>query len=128
MPLEKIKLVARALNKIDRHCDGALVATYISNEDYEASGATDEMTEGIIDHLRSVEGGLIAAVVRDQGSRGRTARKVSLRSMAGEADVSAIARSQGGGGHVRAAGFSTDLAYEDVISLLCEEIGSQAKS
>ena len=128
VPLEKIKLVAQALSKIDRYCDGALVATYISNADYEASGATDEMTEGIIDHLRSVEGGLIAAVVRDQGSRGRTARKASLRSTTGEIDVSAIARSQGGGGHVRAAGFSTDLSYEDVISLLCEEIGSQAKS
>jgi phosphoesterase RecJ-like protein len=83
------------------------------------------MTEGIIDHLRSVEGGLVAAVVREQGSRGRAARKVSLRSTAGEIDVSAIARSQGGGGHVRAAGFSTDLPYEDVLAFLCDEIGSQ---
>ena len=128
VPMEKVKLIARALDKIDRHCDGDLVATYVSHADYEATGASDEMTEGIIDYLRSVEGGLIAAVVRDQGSRGRTARKVSLRSTAGEMDVSAIARGQGGGGHVRAAGFSTDLPYEDIISLLCEEIGSQAKS
>ncbi len=61
-------------------------------------------------------------------TRGRTARKVSLRSKTGEVDVSAIAREQGGGGHVRAAGFSTDLSYEDVVAFLCDEIESQSKS
>jgi phosphoesterase RecJ-like protein len=125
VPIEKVKLVSRALAKIELHCEGALVSTYIASEDYEQTGASEERTEGVIDHLRSVEGGLIAAVVRDQGTRGRTARKVSLRSTSGDVDVSAIARGQGGGGHIRAAGFSTDLPYEEVVRLLCEEIGSQ---
>ena len=128
VPLAKIHLVSRALSKLERHCDGDLVSTYIASRDYEETGASEEMTEGIIDYLRSVEGGLVAATVRDQGSRGSSARKVSLRSKTGEVDVSAIARSQGGGGHVRAAGFSTDLSYEDVIAFLCDEIGSQAQS
>jgi phosphoesterase RecJ-like protein len=128
VPLEKVKLVSRALGKIERYCDGDLVMTYIAQEDYDESGASEEMTEGVIDHLRSVEGSLIAAVVRDQGSRGSAARKVSLRSTAREIDVSAIARSQGGGGHVRAAGFSTDLPYEEIVSWLCGEIGSQSQA
>ena len=80
--------------------------------DYEATGAGEEMTEGIIDHLRSVEGAKVAALIRDLGDRGRAARKVSLRSSDGEVDVSAIAREHGGGGHKRAAGFSTDLELE----------------
>ena len=126
VPLEKVHLVSRALSKIERCCDGTLVTTYISRSDYEETGASEEMTEGIIDHLRSVEGGLIAAVIRDQGNRGRTARKVSLRSTGGEVDVSAIARRQGGGGHIRAAGFSTDLPYEEVVRLLCDQIESQS--
>ncbi len=104
VPLEKLKLVARALEGIERHCDGTLVLTYVKAEDYEATGAGEEMTEGIIDHLRSVEGAKVAALVRDQGSRGRAARKVSLRSSDGVVDVSAIARINGGGGHKRAAG------------------------
>ena len=66
------------------------------------------MTEGVIDHLRSIEGTKVAAVIRDLGNRGRAARKVSLRTSEGDVDVSAIARMQGGGGHKRAAGFSTD--------------------
>ena len=42
------------------------------------------MTEGIIDHLRSLEGAEVAAVVRDKGDGGRAARKVSLRSSDGD--------------------------------------------
>jgi phosphoesterase RecJ-like protein len=125
VPLEKLRLVARALEGIERHCDDRLILTYVTAADYEASGAGEEMTEGIIDHLRSVEGAKVAALVRDQGTRGRAARKVSLRSSEGDVDVSAIARRHGGGGHKRAAGFSTDLELEELISFLCGEVGAQ---
>jgi phosphoesterase RecJ-like protein len=125
VPLEKLKLVSRALEGIGRYCDDRLVLTYVTDADYEASGAGEEMTEGIIDHLRSVEGAKVAALVRDQGTRGRAARKVSLRSSGGEVDVSDIARLRGGGGHKRAAGFSTDLELAEIIGFLCDEVGKQ---
>ena len=128
VPLEKLRLVSRALDGIQLHCDDRLVLTYVTQADYEASGAGEEMTEGIIDHLRSVEGPKVAALVRDQGARGRAARKVSLRSSEGDVDVSAIARSQGGGGHKRAAGFSTDLELEELVTFLCDEVGAQLGS
>jgi phosphoesterase RecJ-like protein len=125
VPIEKLRLLSRALDGIQRHCSNRLVVTYIAAADYEASGAGEEMTEGIIDHLRSVEGGKVAALVRDQGDRGRAARKVSLRSSGGELDVSAIARKHGGGGHKRAAGFSTDLELDELVSFLCGEVTAQ---
>ena len=125
VPIEKLRLVARALDGIQRHCDGRLVLTYITAADYEATGAGEEMTEGIIDHLRSVEGAKVAAVIRDQASRGRAARKVSLRSSEGDVDVSAIAREKGGGGHKRAAGFSTDLELDELVAFLCGEVTAQ---
>jgi phosphoesterase RecJ-like protein len=125
VPLEKLRLLSRALDGIQHHCQGRLVLAYISAADYEASGAGEEMTEGIIDHLRSVEGARVAALIRDLGDRGRAARKVSLRSSDGEVDVSAIARVNGGGGHKRAAGFSTDLELEALVSFLCGEVSAQ---
>lgn len=125
VPLEKLRLVSRALDAIQRYCGGLLVLTYITAADYEASGAGEEMTEGIIDHLRSVDGIKVAAVIRDQATRGRGARKVSLRSSEGDVDVSAIARKHGGGGHKRAAGFSTDLELEQLVSFLCGEVSAQ---
>ena len=125
MPIEKLRLLSRALDGIERHCDDQLVLTYITEADYEATGAGEEMTEGIIDHLRSVEGAKVAALIRDQGDRGRAARKASLRSSGGEVDVSAMARNHGGGGHKRAAGFSTDLELEELVDLLCDEVNAQ---
>ena len=83
------------------------------------------MTEGIIDHVRALEGTAVAALVRDHGNRGRAARKVSLRSSGGEVDVSAIARKHGGGGHKRAAGFSTDLELDELVSILCGGVEAQ---
>jgi bifunctional oligoribonuclease and PAP phosphatase NrnA len=128
VPVEKVHLLSRALDAIERHCEGALVVAYVTMADYEASGAGEEMTEGIIDHLRSLEGGKVSALIRDLGDRGSAARKVSLRSSGGEVDVSAIARQNGGGGHKRAAGFSTDLEVGDLIPLLCREVLAQLGS
>lgn len=125
VPIEKLRLLSRALDGIQRFCGDQLVLTYITEADYEATGAGEEMTEGIIDHLRSVEGAKVAALIRDQGDRGRAARKASLRSSGGEVDVSAVARKNGGGGHKRAAGFSTDLEFEELVSFLCGEVNAQ---
>jgi phosphoesterase RecJ-like protein len=125
VPIEKLRLVARALDGIQRLCGDRLVVSYITAEDYAATGAGEEMTEGVIDHLRSIEGTKIAAVVRDLGNRGRAARKVSLRSSEGDVDVSAIARKQGGGGHKRAAGFSTDDDLPTLVDFLCGEVKAQ---
>jgi len=125
VPIEKLRLVARALDGIQRHCGDRLVLTYITAADYAETGAGEEMTEGVIDHLRSIDGTKVAAVIRDLGDRGRAARKVSLRSSEGDVDVSAIARARGGGGHKRAAGFSTDLELDELIAFLCGEVTSQ---
>jgi len=125
VPIEKLRLVSRALDAIQFHCEDRLVLAYVTAADYEATGAGEEMTEGLIDFLRSVEGGKVAALVRDLGDRGRAARKVSLRSSDGEVDVSAIARKHGGGGHKRAAGFSTDLELDRLVPFLCGEVTAQ---
>ncbi|HEX3562472.1 MAG TPA: bifunctional oligoribonuclease/PAP phosphatase NrnA [Solirubrobacterales bacterium] len=127
-PLEKLKLLARALDRIEIRDDGRLAVTYISSDDYAATGASEALTEGVIDHLRTIDGTAVAAVVRDQADGGRAARKVSMRSTDGQVDVSAVARINGGGGHRRAAGFGTDLPYEQVVEFLIGEIESQLKA
>jgi bifunctional oligoribonuclease and PAP phosphatase NrnA len=123
VPIEKLRLISRALDRIARFDDGKLAIAYISAEDYAATGTSELYTEGVIDFLRAIEGTRVAAMVRDrQGPP--PARKVSLRSTDGAIDVSAIARVHGGGGHPRAAGFSTDLTYPEVVEFLRAEIRS----
>jgi bifunctional oligoribonuclease and PAP phosphatase NrnA len=125
VPIEKLRLVARAIERIERieHC--RLAVTYISAQDYADTGASEVLTEGIIDHVRALDGIEVAAMIRDKTDGGRAARKVSLRSTGGEVDVSAIAREHGGGGHRRAAGFSTDLGYSELVEVLCDEVSAQ---
>jgi phosphoesterase RecJ-like protein len=124
-PIEKLRLLAAALERIELRDDGRLAVTNITSDDYRTTGATEALTEGIIDHVRTIDGTQVAAVVRDLGEGGRAARKVSMRSTDGRIDVSAIARVHGGGGHRRAAGFGTDLPYEQVVEFLVEEIETQ---
>jgi bifunctional oligoribonuclease and PAP phosphatase NrnA len=52
-------------------------------------------------------------------------RKVSLRATDDDVDVSVIARAQGGGGHRRAAGFSTTLNNGELVGFLREAIAAQ---
>jgi len=70
----------------------------------------------------------VAAMVRDKSDGGAYARKVSLRSATGTVDVSAIAQRHGGGGHPRAAGFSTDLSYDELLKVLCTEVKAELGS
>ena len=127
VPIEKLRLIARALEKIERYDEGRLAVTYISADDYEATGAGEVLTEGIIDFLRALEGTAVAAVIRDKTDGGRSARKVSLRSTDGTVDVSAIARIHGGGGHRRAAGFGSNLSYAELVEFLRAEVSAQIR-
>ena len=120
VPLEKLELLARALASIVRFDDGRVTVATLNAEDFEATGAEDSHSEGIIDQLRTVEGTKVAVLVRDSGRRG--ARKVSLRATDDEVDVSAIARLFGGGGHRRAAGFSSDLETPELVSAIRAQI------
>ena len=127
VPIEKLRLIARALEKIERHDEGRFAVTYISADDYEATGAGEVLTEGIIDFVRALEGTAVAAVIRDKTDGGRSARKVSLRSTDGTVDVSAIARIHGGGGHRRAAGFGSNLSYAELVDFLRAEVSAQIR-
>ena len=125
MPTEKLRLLARTLERVDRHLDGALSLTYVSAEDYAVTGADEVLTEGIIDFIRALEGTAVAAVIRDKPNSGGEARKASLRSTDGSVDVSEIARKMGGGGHRRAAGFSSDLSFSEIVEFLKAETSAQ---
>ncbi len=126
VPAEKLRLLSRALDRVERRLDGALSLTYVSAEDYTVTGADEVLTEGIIDFVRALEGTAVAAVIRDKPNNGDgAARKASLRSTDGAVDVSEIARKMGGGGHRRAAGFSTDLSYDELAEFLTAETTAQ---
>ena len=113
-PFPKLKLLARALEHATELAGGRIVVSELRREDFEAAGAEEPYSEGIIDHLRAVDGAELVALVRELPEGASSRRKGSLRSHPNGVDVSAIARDFGGGGHRRAAGFSTDLAMDEI--------------
>jgi bifunctional oligoribonuclease and PAP phosphatase NrnA len=126
MPQGKIALLALALGQLQRFDSGELTLAALSAGDFDQADAEDSYSEGIIDHLRAVQGTKVAALVRELRSGERKGqRKVSLRATDDDVDVSVISRAQGGGGHRRAAGFSTTLELDELIAFLRREIASQ---
>jgi phosphoesterase RecJ-like protein len=125
VPYGKLALLARGLAKVRRYDNGRLTVTELDACDFEESGARESYSEGVIDHLRAVEGTAVAALVRDRISTGNGERKVSLRSSDGRVDVSQIARAQGGGGHRQAAGFSTTMNWDELVEFLRSEVAQQ---
>ena len=125
VPQGKLELLARGLSNVERFDDGLLSLTHLSAEDYAATGADPSYSEGVVDHLRALEGTAVAGLVRDLPGDGEQRRKVSLRATDDRVDVSAIARAQGGGGHRRAAGFSTTMDYPQLVEVLRASLAEQ---
>jgi bifunctional oligoribonuclease and PAP phosphatase NrnA len=126
VPYGKLALLARGLANVERYDDGRLTVTALSADDFSESGAEESYSEGVIDHLRAVEGTAVAALVRARGGDGDAGmRKVSLRASDERVDVSRIARAQGGGGHRQAAGFTTEMSQEQLVRFLREQLAAQ---
>jgi phosphoesterase RecJ-like protein len=125
LPFGRIQLLARALERVERYDGGALTVTHLTRRDFEETGTLETDSEGIVDHMRAVEGTAVAALVREllNGDNGR--HKVSLRATDSRVDVSRIARALGGGGHRQAAGFTTALPVADLLERLRSEVGAQ---
>jgi phosphoesterase RecJ-like protein len=126
VPLAKLQLLSRALARVSRYDDGRITIARLTIDDFVETGSEESYQEGIIDHLRAVAGTKVAVLVRDQLAEDRRgSRKVSLRATDGDVDVSVIARAQGGGGHPRAAGFTTELDFDELVAALREAVAAQ---
>jgi phosphoesterase RecJ-like protein len=126
VPFERQQLIGRALSRARRYENGRMIASYLLRSDFEELGVGEEYAEGVIDELRKVKGVELAMTVREPPEPTGARRRISMRSATDGLDVSAIARQRGGGGHVRAAGFSTDESIEDVIEFVRSEFASAA--
>jgi phosphoesterase RecJ-like protein len=124
-PLPKLLLLARALDHLEVRLEGDLIVSWLGSEDFVRAEAGEGHAEGIIDSLREIQGARVAVLVRERRSEGRPESKVSLRSTDGAVNVAAIAQKQGGGGHVRAAGFTSSEGAPTVVAWIEGEIRAQ---
>jgi phosphoesterase RecJ-like protein len=81
--------------------------------------ARPEDNEGLIDHIRAIEG-VVVAVFFEELPEGKV--RVSMRSKTDAADVCAICQKFGGGGHKLAAGARVKGSLAEVEEKVLKEI------
>jgi phosphoesterase RecJ-like protein len=115
-PIEKFELSSEALSNAEFSYENKVAICVVDNDLIQKYN-TDN-TDDIAESLRNIEGVEVSALIvkRIDGY------KVSLRSKA-FVDLSIIALKNGGGGHSRAAGYTSNLQnVEDIKSLLLNEL------
>jgi phosphoesterase RecJ-like protein len=121
-PLAKARLWGQVLSAIQSSADGRLIWSVVSQEALRTSGATADLDDGLPSYLIDIQGARIALLFKEHASG---EPRVSVRTVH-PYDAAAIAAHFGGGGHVRAAGFTFHgtlaLAEAEVLAYVRAEL------
>lgn len=126
-PRRRLDLLRYALNEARFSCNGHVASFTLSLGAVSELGVLPEDNEGIIDHLRSVEG-VVAAVFFEELPDAKV--RVSARSKDPRVDVCEICKLFGGGGHPLAAGARVVGSIAEVeakfLEAVCHEIHNRS--
>jgi len=100
-PLTRVRLLQHVYSTFRLTHDNRTAYFWLKKKDYARTRASVEESEGLIDHIRAIEG-VVVAVVFEEIEPELT--RISLRSKSDSINVSEIAGLFGGGGHKAAAG------------------------
>lgn len=118
-PRRRIELL-RELLRTMRFVGGGRVASFsLSLATAKELGVLPEDNEGLIDHIRAIQG-VVVAVFFEELADGKV--RVSMRSKDERADVCAICQKFGGGGHTLAAGARVRGTLAEVEAKVLEAI------
>jgi phosphoesterase RecJ-like protein len=122
-PRRRFELLRHALNTAEFHCDDRIATFSLPMYLVERLKVLPEDNEGIIDHLRSIDG-VEAAVFFEELPEGKV--RVSARSKFPRIDVCKVCKQFEGGGHAMAAGARVDGTLDqvknDFLKALSDEI------
>lgn len=115
---EAMKILGRALEKMELFFDGQVSFSCITEKDMEELGADNTHLGIVIDKLKSIKGVRVAIFLSE---RGNEEIKVSMRAD-GTVDICKIAMEFGGGGHFRACGCSILDSMEKAKTIILDKI------
>lgn len=110
MSKEKLALSARVLSDLRFMADGKISIAICRLKDMEATGASKDDTEGIVEKARNIDGVEMAIFLKEKADE----VKLSFRSKS-YLNCTEFASVFGGGGHIRAAGASSSDSLESVL-------------
>ena len=120
-PRRRLELL-RALLNVLRFTSNDRVASFALSAETSASlGVLPEDNEGLIDHIRAIEGVVVAAFFEEL-PEGKV--RISLRSKDPQIDVCKVCAEYGGGGHKLAAGARISGSLADVQERVLQTINN----
>jgi len=119
-PIGRLLLLKKILENLKISYGGKVGTYWITKEMYTDTGAKPEDNEGLIDHIRSVDRIVVAAMF-EEAEEGKI--RLSIRSKHPLVDVNQIAMHFGGGGHAEAAGARIPGTREQVEQAVLKKIG-----
>ena len=118
-PRRRIELLKAMLNVLRFTSENRVASFALPLATVRELGTIPDDTEGLIDHIRSIDSVIVAAFFEElEGGLVR----VSLRSKDRSADVCEIATAFGGGGHTLAAGLRTRGSLAEVQEKILQAI------
>lgn len=121
LTFERVNALRQALNNLELFENGKVAYTRLSYDEIEELGLKAGDSEGITEYLRSIKGVEVALFLRDVSPH---SIKVSMRSKS-SVNVADISILFSGGGHARAAGFSTAENADSIRAKLLNEVKKQ---
>lgn len=109
----RLKLLGEALLNYNHDEELGLTYYHLTKEISNKYSASTEDHEGIVETLRSYEDTKVALLLRDS-----TDGKIKGSFRSNDFDVNRLASLFGGGGHIKAAGFKTDISVEKIIETI----------
>lgn len=119
--MSKFRLESKAIDTAEIFAGGQGVMACVTNDMLRECGASMEEAEGIASRLRSIRGVEISVLIKEYP---KGCIKVGLRAK-NKGDVSVIATEFGGGGHIKAAGFTMCASLDTVKGLVKEAVENQ---
>lgn len=117
-PMRRLELLREALANLYRDEERGIAWIVVTKEITDRLGSTLDDYDGLIEHVRSIEGTRVAIMFRE-ASEDET--KISLRST-GLVDVNQVARKFGGGGHVKASGATIGMPIAEAVRRVVDEV------
>lgn len=118
--IEYLRLESLVMGRIKTVADGRVAYSYARVEDIARRRVSQDECDGLVDVVRSVQGVEVCLFLKEF-EPGRI--RGNLRSK-GDIDVSGVAASFGGGGHVAAAGFTFEGSVEDALSVALPQLAA----
>ena len=117
-PRRRVELLRELLGTMRFGAHDQVASFSLSLASAKKLGVLPEDNEGLIDHLRAIQG-VIVAIFFEELAEGKV--RVSMRSKSEKVNVCAICEKFGGGGHVLAAGARVKGTLAEVEKKILEE-------